>query len=192
MHRVARWISTLTFGLALACGAHEDGTRASLEVSEDEAGSTRAGREEASVETASVETANLERPGIASGATESASEPSSSPSGALTAPAPSLTLSRLEGTVDAEDGAGHVAPSDRAIAVDLDASRFPPRALDPVLHIGSLRFTHYRHPRIGVLRFVVAGAELLVPGSEVFVAYPGDETRTVVVSPALVVPPEVR
>jgi hypothetical protein len=187
MHRVARWISTLTFGLALACGAHEDGTRASLEVSEDEAGSTRAGREEASVETPSAETR-----GIASGATESASEPSSSPSGALTAPAPSLTLSRLEGTVDAEDGAGHVAPSDRAIAVDLDASRFPPRALDPVLHIGSLRFTHYGHPRIGVLRFVVAGAELLVPGSEVSVAYPGDETRTVVVSPALVVPPEVR
>lgn len=180
MHRVARWISTLTFGLALACGAQEDGARASLEASEDEAGSTRAGREAPSV---AVEAA----PSVAS--TESTE---AGPSGELSAPAPLLTLSRLEGTVEAEDGAGHRAPSDRAIAVDLDASRFPPRALDPVLHIGSLRFTHYRHPRIGVLRFVVAGAELLVPGSVVSVAYPGDEARTVVVSPALVVPPEVR
>lgn len=182
MHRVARWIAIPSLAFLLACGAQEGGARASLEVSDDEPGSTRAGRE---AENDTVETA----PTVAR--EDGASATGSTPATPILPPVPLLTLSRLEGTVEAEDGAGHLAPSDRAIAIDLDASRFPPRALDPVLSIGGLRFTHYRHPRIGVLRFLVAGPELLVPGSEVSVAYPGDETSRVVVSPSLVVPAEV-
>src|SRR5690349_13151927 len=46
---------------------------------------------------------------------------------------------------DAEDGEGGVVHASSPIAVDLDAHAFPPRALDPVLTVGSLRFVHYGH-----------------------------------------------
>lgn len=157
-----------------SCGAGEDGTRASLEEGEreDEAGTTRASRERASA---------------ASGTGSTSIDP-----GPAETPRPSMMLFRLTEPTEAEDGAGHTATSERAIAIDLDASRFPPRALDPVLTVGTLRFVHYRHPRVGTLRFVVASHELLVDGAEVSVQYGDDASSRVVLTEALAVPAEVR
>jgi hypothetical protein len=108
------------------------------------------------------------------------------------AAAPPLALSRLEEPADAEDGAGGVARSERAIAIDLDALRVPPRALDPVLVVGSRRFVHYLHPRVGTLRYVAAGPELLEEGAAAYVQYGDDEASRIVLTDALHVPAEVR
>jgi hypothetical protein len=169
-----RAVPLCLFLLLSACGAADDGARASLEEGErdDEAGTTRASREGASA---------------AGGAGTTAIDPP-----AAEAPRPSMMLFRLTEPTEAEDGAGHTATSERAVAIDLDASRFPPRALDPVLTVGTLRFVHYRHPRIGTLRFVAASHELLVDGAEVSIQYGDDASSRVVLTDALVVPSEVR
>ncbi len=73
-----------------------------------------------------------------------------------------------------EDGQGHSVQAPAPVAIDLDARTFPPRALDPVLTIGQLRFTHYTHPRPGVLRFVIADAALLAGGEEIRVHHAAD------------------
>jgi hypothetical protein len=78
---------------------------------------------------------------------------------------------------DAEDGAGNVVHAPQRIAVDLDAHRFPPRAFDPVLTIGDLRFVHYEHPRPGVLRFALVGEAQLPLGAEVSIQY-GDDASS--------------
>lgn len=169
-------VSGSAIGL-VGCGAQEDGARASLSAPEDEAGSTRASRETERTEVAAPIGAIDDRP---------TTEPLPPPRAAV---AP-LSISRLEGPTEAEDGAGNLVSSERAVAIDLPSASFPPRALDPVLTIGAQRFVHYRHPRLGVLRFIAASPELLVEGSAVSVRY-GEETPTVV-SPALSVPAEVR
>jgi len=74
----------------------------------------------------------------------------------------------------AEDGAGGQGPASRAIAIDLDARRFPARALDPVLHVGTLVLRRYEHPRVGVLRFVLAENATPPDGTAMFVQY-GDD-----------------
>jgi len=87
---------------------------------------------------------------------------------------------------EAEDGHGATVAAQDALAFDLDATQLPPRALDPVLLVGQLRFTSYTHPRVGTLRFVVADRAALTPGARVAVQY-GDEPP-VVVTESLVVP----
>ena len=89
---------------------------------------------------------------------------------------PLITVSRI-GAGDAEDGSGNVVSQAQRIAVDLDARAFPPRALDPVLHVGTLRFVHYSHPRPGVLRFAVDAAARLALGAELAVQY-GDDVAS--------------
>ncbi len=89
---------------------------------------------------------------------------------------PLLTLTRLE-NVTGEDGRGAEHVTSAAIAFDLDAHRFPPRASDPVLHVGQLALHRYTHPRIGVLRFVLAEDALPPDGTDVFAQY-GDDTET--------------
>jgi hypothetical protein len=134
---------------------------------EDEPGSTRASREALSMP-----------------------EPRTAP-GPLAQPAPSarplLSLHDVSAT-QAEDGEGGTIAATDPIAFDLDARRFPPRALDPVLHVGALRFVRYEHPQPGVLRFVAADRARLPRGVEVYVQY-GDETSTrTIVLQALEVP----
>ena len=74
-------------------------------------------------------------------------------------PTPLLALRQL-GAARAEDGRGGQVSSARAIAFDVDADRFPPRALDPILFVGELAFHHYEYPEPGVLRFVTDGSAL--------------------------------
>ncbi len=88
---------------------------------------------------------------------------------------PLVTLT-LVTDLEAEDGAGGVAHAAQALAFELDARSVPPRALDPVLHVGELRARRYAHPRPGVLRFVLATAALPTDGVAVFVQYGEDET----------------
>ena len=89
---------------------------------------------------------------------------------------PLLTLTRLEDAT-AEDGRGAERPQATAIAFDLDARRFPPRASDPVLHVGQLALHRYTHPRIGVLRFVLAEDALPPDGTQIFAQY-GEQADT--------------
>ena len=79
-----------------------------------------------------------------------------------------------------EDGAGRMVAATDPVALDVTAERFGARALDPVLHVGSLRFVHYTFPSKGVMRFVAADAGLLAAGSEVWLQW-GDDVRTKVV-----------
>lgn len=170
MRRAAFGVAVLLF---VGCGAGpEPEPEALTESTPAASGATRAEREAA---TASA----------APGATAPAIVP------AVEVPVPAIQLSRLDGSAEAEDGAGHVAASERAVAIDLRSADFPPRALDPVLVIGALRLHHYRHPRIGVLRFVVASPELLEDGAAVAVDYE-DGAAPTVVTPSLLVPAEVR
>jgi hypothetical protein len=69
--------------------------------------------------------------------------------------------------VRGEDGRGAIISASDPVALDVTAERFDGRALDPVLHVGVVRFVHYAFPSRGVMRFVAADAALLVPGSEV-------------------------
>ena len=87
-----------------------------------------------------------------------------------------LVALRALGDGDAEDGAGHLVHGARCVAVDLDARAFPPRALDPVLLVGALRFVHYTHPSGGVLRCTLDAARRLPLGAAVSVQY-GEDTR---------------
>jgi hypothetical protein len=92
---------------------------------------------------------------------------------AVTRPLLSLSYAR---DLEAEDGAGGRSLAPLAVAFDLDARRVPARALDPVLHVGARLLRRYEHPRVGVLRFVLAEGALPPDGVEVFVQYGDDET----------------
>ncbi len=158
---------------AAACGGSEPPPGSSSELEEgerpDEPGATRASREAA----------------LATGG-EDRVAPSEPAPAALERP---LVRAYPVEIAEGEDGRGNVVAAAQPIAVDLDARRFPPRALDPVLHVGELRFTRYSHPRPGVLRFVVADRALLPQGAEVAVQYGDDASSRVVVSGALEVEP---
>jgi|GEM_PF-3377650 len=164
-----------------SCGAGEGGARAALEEGEreDEAGTSRPEREAARSDSL---------PGEALAPSAPVGPAAADPA----APTPVIVLSRLAEPTDAEDGEGGTTRSDRAVAIDLDALRVPPRALDPVLVVGRRRFVHYHHPRVGTLRFVAAGPELLEEGAEASVQFGDDETDRIVLSDALHVPAEVR
>jgi hypothetical protein len=97
---------------------------------------------------------------------------------------PAITILRIDGG-DAEDGAGNVVHAAQRVAIDLDAHAFPPRALDPVLSVGTLRFVHYSHPRAGVLRFTIDDVSRLAIGAEISVQYGGDTASRRVLIQAL-------
>jgi len=114
--------------------------------------------------------------------------------GAMAPGAPGMVAKpRLEITaitaVEAEDGrGGRVTAPLAARALDLHATSWPGRALDPVLHVGELRFRHYTFPAKGVLRFVVDDVARLRDGDEVSLLWGDDAGSRVVVTPSLEVP----
>lgn len=105
------------------------------------------------------------------------------PVGPEAAATPLLALRQL-GAARAEDGRGAQVSSARAIAFDVDADRFPPRALDPILFVGELSFRHYEYPEPGVLRFIVDGSAL-TEGAVVTIGYHEGDEHSVVLHPAL-------
>jgi len=114
-------------------------------------------------------------------------------------PAPAPAPRRIEGArlevspIEAEqgeDGRGSLVPAVRPVALDLRSEEgWPGRALDPVLHVGQLRLTHYQHPAPDVLRFVVADGALLPAGAEVFLQYGDDVASRVVLTDSLEIGP---
>jgi hypothetical protein len=89
---------------------------------------------------------------------------------------------------EGEDGRGATVPAVRPVALEVYADSWPGRALDPVLEVGDLVFRRYRHPDVGVLRFVAADADALPAGAPVFVRYEDDASTRVRATPALAVP----
>lgn len=79
-----------------------------------------------------------------------------------------------------EDGHGRRVAATAARALVVRAEAWPGRALDPVLHVGRLRFHHYDHPSKNELRYVVADVALLPDGAEVALQY-GEDTRSRIV-----------
>jgi hypothetical protein len=128
-------------------------------------------------------------PGDTVGGTRADRDPAIVPPDQPAAGTLAITLSVLPAG-EAENERGERVQSPRPIAIDLDAHRFAPRALDPVLVIGQRRFRHYRHPRPGVLRFVIADASLLESGARVAIEYEGE--APIVLTDALAIPAEVR
>jgi len=87
-----------------------------------------------------------------------------------------------------EDGRGGRVAPERPVAIDLRRpAGWPGRALDPVLHVGPLRFRDYAHAGPEVLRFV-ADAAALPEGAEVAVWWGDDRESRIVVAGALEVP----
>lgn len=181
MHPRALLLIALCAALG-ACGGR-DTTSASradaLETHEpgDEPGSTRASREEARASGDPTRSAGSTAP-----ATPTLAPPPPH--------RPLLSIHAID-AAEGEDGSGATIPATRPLAFDLDARQVPPRALDPVLHVGAQRFVHYVHPEPGVMRFVVADRALLSEGAPVFVQY-GDEASTRLdLAAALELPAEV-
>lgn len=90
---------------------------------------------------------------------------------------------------EAEDGRGAVVAARDAVAIDVTATRWPVRALDPVLHVGQVRLRRYRHVSPYVLRFIIADRAVLPAGVPVFVQYGDDVQSRIDVAPALDVSP---
>lgn len=104
---------------------------------------------------------------------------------------PRLTISAVApgAVTEAEDGHGHtvtVLPAPRVL--DLHASSWPGRALDPVLHVGDLHFHHYSFPAREVMRFVVDDVGRLPAGAEAWVQWGDDESSRIVLTRSLEVP----
>ncbi len=153
----------------LGCAGPDEGAaRSEAAAREDGVGTTRASRELAAVR---EEERAIEAPAAR----------------VAPPPRPVLIVHAIDAT-EGEDGRGAVIPATRAIAFDLDARRFPPRARDPVLRVGALAFTRYTHPSPGVLRFVAADVAALPAGAPVSVEYEGEPDARVVVESALVIP----
>lgn len=86
----------------------------------------------------------------------------------------------------AEDGSGGVVQAPRAaLAIDVTATRWPVRALDPVLHVGQIRLRRYRHVSPFVLRFVIADGASLPRDAPAFVQYGDDVGSRIDVAQAL-------
>ncbi|MBI5500834.1 MAG: hypothetical protein HY907_11375 [Deltaproteobacteria bacterium] len=115
------------------------------------------------------------------------------PAGITTLPPPAVTILGLDvHPIDAtggEDGRGNRVPAVRPVALDVRAEAWGGRALDPVLEVGDLRFHHYSHPEIGVLRYVAADLEALPAGAPVSVRWRGDGRDRIPVVQALQVAP---
>ena len=90
-----------------------------------------------------------------------------------TAPPLDAIQVRLEwiGEALAEDGMGSKQLSGQAVQVDIESAGWPGRAMEPVLHVGQLRFNSYSHVSPTVLRYVVDGPDLLPQGAEASVRY---------------------
>lgn len=165
-----------------ACGAETPPSHASDEalaerhevvVEEgDQAGADRGQREASTgVTSAGVTSAGVTSAGVTSTGAETGST-ATTPAARVAPSQPLLALVRLA-DIEAEDGHG-ARERTRGVAFDLDAHAFPPRALDPVLHVGTLALHHYEHPRVGTLRFVLAEDALPADGAPLFVQY-GDD-----------------
>lgn len=166
-------------------------TRASREAAHDERAATSAEAAHAELAAPSDETAHAgpsatsTEAGRAEPAATSTGEADPEPSATSTGeaepePSATFTVTSLGAVLDAEDGLGARVATTDAVAVDLDARRFRPRALDPVLEVGALRFVHYQHPEPGVLRFVLADATVLERGEPIAIQY-GEDARSRVV-----------
>jgi hypothetical protein len=104
-----------------------------------------------------------------------------------------LAKPRLEITTiaapEAEDGRGtRVVAPPAPRALDVYAEGWPGRALDPVLHVGELRFHHYTFPAKGVMRFVVDDVARLRDGDEAALQWGDDAKTRVVLTRSLEVP----
>ncbi|MEM7158658.1 MAG: hypothetical protein AAF799_37805 [Myxococcota bacterium] len=89
----------------------------------------------------------------------------------------------------AEDGHGRqvtVLPKPRSL--DVYASEWRGRALDPVLHIGDLHFHHYEHPAREVMRFTIDDVGRLNRGDEVWLQWGDDVASRIIISRSLEVP----
>lgn len=158
-------------GLLGACGADPSRAPASTEpLASDGEGAGERVVEEGDV--AGASRGALEETAAAGSATETTTA-STTPETSVTRPLLSLSYAR---DLEAEDGAGGRTRAPLAVLVDLDARRVPPRGLDPVLHVGPRVLRHYEHPRVGVLRFVLAADALPPDGAALFVQYGDDET----------------
>jgi hypothetical protein len=90
---------------------------------------------------------------------------------------------------EAEDGRGARVTAPRAPrALDVHAKSWSGRALDPVLHVGELRFHRYTFPSKGVMRFVVDDVARLHEGDEASLRWGDDEGSKVVLTRSLEVP----
>lgn len=143
----------LSIVLTAACAGPNAGTPApTASVERDEIGSSRASREAAPADEPA------ENPGATVGATET------------------YVVTHVGARRGVEDGHGGLLDAADAIAIDLDSSHFPARALDPVLHVGERTFVHYEYVEPGFLRFVL-DASALAGGDVLFVQY-GDDLRS--------------
>ena len=149
----------------------------------DEPGSTRASRERAHE---SPRPGSAQEPAPVGPAPDEPAPPAAAPD----EPAPELPVLTVHAVEASEggDGRGATVPATNPVAFDLDATRFPPRALDPQLIVGQRRYVHYTYPSVGVLRFVAADVGELREGVVVAVEFAGDPDSRVVVSPALELP----
>jgi hypothetical protein len=79
---------------------------------------------------------------------------------------------------EGEDGHGRVVPAPYPVALDLTRDDgWPGRALDPVLHFGSLRFVRYEHVDPLVLRYVAADRNALPGDAEIAIQW-GEDTAS--------------
>jgi hypothetical protein len=111
-----------------------------------------------------------------------------SPSTAASVGAPRLEITTIVAP-EAEDGRGaRVVAPPAPRALDVHAEGWHGRALDPVLHVGELRFHHYTFPAKGVLRFVVDDVARLRDGEQASLRWGDDERSAVVLTRSLEVP----
>lgn len=159
--------------LLVGCAGPEPGTGSTTaaQTRADEPDSTRASRE---IRAAQEREATLVAPTDSTGPTGPSVRPSP------TEPRPLLRVHRVE-VDEAEDGRGAMIATRQGLAFDVDGARFPARALDPVLHIGTMRFERYTYPSPGLLRFVAADPASLPRDEPIYVQYgDSDEARTVI------------
>ena len=126
-------------------------------------------------------------PAAARAGSGGAGAPSAEPAGGRVVK-PRLEITAIT-AAEAEDGGGRrvvTPPAPRA--PDLHAESWPGRALDPVLHVGGLRFHRYTFPAKGVMRFVVDDVTRLRDGDEVSLQWGDDASSRVVVTRSLEVP----
>jgi hypothetical protein len=110
----------------------------------------------------------------------------------VTTPPPASTATLTVAPFDADRGEdGHGAQIPATDPARLDVQReggFPGRAVDPVLHVGALRFLYYEHVGGDVLRFIVADRAALPEEAEIFVQWGDDERSRIDVAPTLAAP----
>ena len=89
-----------------------------------------------------------------------------------------LRVERVELEIEeAEDGLGDIVTAPRPVAVDIVATRWIGRALDPVLEVDDRRFRQYVHPGPGLIRFVLADAAWLDEAQVIAIQY-GDDLKS--------------